>query len=178
MIHVCQPYRVDKNLGKAYNDAFKLIGDNDWLCITDYDILLLLPETIAHLHGYVEHFPDTGIFTCAANRSHINSINQLLPTGVSDDDRVTTHIAIAKAQTKKLYQVTELNKHISGFLMMISKKTWNNVKFPEDMRCLGVDNVYSNRILQAGLKILRMDGVYVFHTYRLDKNVKDINHLL
>ncbi len=165
-------------MGKAYNEAFKLIGEDDWLCVTDWDVLLLLPETITHLHEYVNRYPTTGIFTCFGSRSHVNSRYQMLPQGCSENDKLTDHIQIARAQIKELYKVTEIPNHISGFLMMISKATWNKYKFTEDMKCLGVDNHYSKIILDAGLKILRMDGVYVKHIYRLETNVKDTTHLL
>lgn len=178
MVHVITPYREDKRLGVAYNNAMALLPDGDWGCITDWDVCFLLPQTIAHLNEYTRRYPDTGIFTCYGSRSHVNSTYQMLPTGCSDDSDIKNHIRIAREQTKHLYEVTEIPKHISGFLMMISKETWNKHKFVEDMKCLGVDNHFSNKILAAGMKILRMDGVYVNHLYRLETNVKDTTHLL
>ncbi len=179
MIHCITPYREDKNLGLAYNNAMQHIPEGDWACITDWDVLMLLPDTIAHLNEYTRLFPNTGIFTCYASRTHhINTGLQGLPTGPSDDRDILNHINIAKEQTKQLYKTTDINRFISGYLMVISKETWNAHKFVDNMKCLDVDNIYSNKILQAGLPIRRMDGVYIWHTYRLGKDIKDTTHLL
>ncbi len=179
MIHCITPYREDKNLGLAYNEAMAQIPEGDWACITDWDVLFLLPSTIAHLNEYTRRYPDTGIFTCYASRSHIiNTGLQMFDTGISTNDSIAHHIQIAFKQQEKLYQVTDINRFISGFLMMVSKDTWNKHKFVDNMKCLDVDNIYSNKILQAGLPIRRMDGIYVWHSYRLGKDIKDTTHLL
>lgn len=178
MVHAITPYREDKNLGLAYNNAMQQIPDGDWACITDWDVLYLLPETISHLNEYTRLLPDTGIFTCYGSRSHVNSVNQMLPAGRSEIDNIRYHIDVAKKQTEQLYKATDLFRHLSGFLMMISKATWDQYKFIDNMKCLDVDNIYSNKILAAGLPIRRMDGVYVWHSYRIDKDVKDTSHLL
>jgi len=179
MIHCITPYREDKRLGVAYNNAMAQIPEGDWACITDWDVLFLLPETIAHLNEYVRRYPDTGLFTCYASRTHhINTGLQMFETGIDSNRDILHHIEIAKKQTEKLYQVTEINRFISGFLMMVSKETWNTHKFAEDLKCLNVDNVYSNKMLQAGLPIRRMDGIYVWHSYRIDKDIKDTTHLV
>lgn len=178
MIHVCTPYRLDRNLGKAYNDAFKMVGTKDYVCVTDYDILFLLPDTIKHLHEYTERYPNIDVFTCFANRSHVNSKQQLLGEKVSNDTDITRHIAKALKQKEHLYSVTELHGNISGYLMLISKRVWKEVPFVEDLKCLGVDTMFSKRLREKGKKIYRMDGVYVFHTYRLLNGVKDTSHLL
>lgn len=176
-IHICTPFSLEKNLGKAYNETMSLIPDGDWACLIDYDVQFLLPSTIPHIYNYVERFPDTGLFTCFTNRLHPLAKNQLLYGIVQENDGVKWHSIQAKEQEKNLYNVTELHKHISGFLMMISKETWKQVVFPSDKFCLGVDNDFSDRILDDGLKIRRMDGIYVFHSYRLLNGIKDKSHL-
>jgi GT2 family glycosyltransferase len=178
MIHVCTPYDVGRNLGKAYNSVMRTMGENDWAVLTDYDILFLLPDTIKHLHEYPLRYPDAAIFTCFANRSHANSKNQLLGGIVSDNTDILYHIDKAKYQTKFLYEATEIKTHVSGFLMMVSKRTWNEIKFVEDLLCLGVDTHFSKRLIEKGKKMYRCDGIYVWHTYRLMTNVKDKSHLL
>lgn len=175
-IHQCTPYREDRNLGKAYNDAFSLIPDEDYLCITDYDVLLLLPDTIRHLYAYVNAYPDADMFVCYANRTF--ATNAQIYGQVSEDADIRNHIKIAKETAKKIPAVTEIKQNVSGFLMLIPKRTWNEIKFTEDMKCLGVDTLFSQKMLNAGKKILRMDGVYVWHTYRLENGVHDKSHLV
>ena len=177
-IHVCTPYSVEKKLGNAYNECMRLIPDNEWCCLIDYDVQFLTPDAIYNLHQYVELFPNAGIFTCFTNRLHPLATNQLLGQMVSDDPNILNHILIAEDQRENLFKVTELNKHISGFLMMIRKETWNEIKFSEDKLCLGVDNDFSDRVLKSGRKILRMEGIYVFHQYRMLRGIKDKSHLI
>lgn len=185
MIHVVTPFDpVDKNLGRAYNEAFKNCPEGDWLCLTDWDVMFLTPDAIGRLHNYVTEYPDTGIFTCCANRIHKGATQQLL-SGIEniyyDETDITKHIKFAQELLRlNGTKVTKLHKHISGFLMMISKNTWNEIKFNEDGKCLGVDNEYSDRILAAGKSILRMDSIFVFHLYRMGMpgGVKYKSHLL
>lgn len=178
MIHVICPYRTDRNLGRAYNEAMARIPDGDWAVICDWDVLFLLPETISHIQGYVDRFPDTAIFTCYASRSHVNSVAQMLPNGCSNNDSILYHTDIARKQTEKLYQVTNINRVISGYVMVISKATWKKYHFIDNGACLGVDTDLSKRLLREGKPIRRMDGVYVWHTYRLFSDIKDTSHLI
>lgn len=179
-VHVVTPFRLDKNLGKAYNEVFAQCNEGDWLCVIDWDVMFLTPNFMKFLHGYARSYPDTGIFTCWTNRIHKGAIQQLLP-GMYEENDIRKHISMAQSKEIGGYaDVTELKKHISGFLMMVSKKTWNEFKFNEDGKCLGVDNEYSDRILAAGKKIFRMNSIYVFHGYRMGmpNDYKDKSHLL
>jgi GT2 family glycosyltransferase len=177
-VHILKPFRVDKNLGKAYNEAMQLIPENDWACLCDLDTCFLTPDAGNILHEYAFRFPDTGIFTCFTNRVSTLSVKQLLNGQVSDEENMTQHIAIAEDRKKFLYTVSTINRDISGMLMMVSKKVWNSYQFPEDKKCLGVDTYYNRIIRGAGLQILRMNGLYIWHTYRLKNGIKDKTHLL
>jgi GT2 family glycosyltransferase len=177
-VHIVKPYSVEKNLGRAYNEAMKLIPDGDWACLMDYDTMFLTPDCGKILFEYAAHRPNTGIFTCFTNRIHPLAKSQLLNGVVSDNTDVEYHTYLAHAKLKDLYKTTLINHEISGFLMMISKKTWNDVKFSENGKCLGVDNDFSLRVLQSGKNILRMDGMYIWHTYRLKNGIKDKTHLV
>lgn len=175
MIHVTIPYALDKNLGAAYNRAMQLIPANDWACIIDYDVQFLTPDAIKHLHEYVRLHPDAGMMTCFTNRVGCNE--QLLSGKFSEKSDMLHHLNLAKIQQKKLYQMTELKSLISGFLMVIKKETWEDHRFVESGKCLGVDNHFCKAVQASGKKVLRMDGIYVFHTYRLGKNRLDASHL-
>lgn len=178
MIHVKIPFNLNKDMGKAYNDAFKSVCDNDWVCLIDHDVLFLTPDAITLMHEYTHNFPQTGIFTCFTNRIHPNQTDQLLNGKISDNTNIEYHMQLAYNQKRFGFKVTEIKHEISGFLMLISKKTWNEYKFEENMGCLGVDNYYSDRILAAKKKIYRMDSLYVWHTYRLKNGIKDKTHLI
>ncbi len=175
MIHFISPYRSDKDLGKAYNDAMKFIPDGDWACITDYDVLPLLPDFGKVVEEYTKKYPDAGMFTCYTNR--IGNPDQQMFEGSSHNANILYHIDVAEQAKEKLFEVTEIKAPISGFLMVINKDIWNDIKFPEGCGCLGVDNVFSNAVASSGRKILRMESVYVFHIYRFKNGTKDKSHL-
>lgn len=176
-VHIITPYSTEKNLGKAYNDAVSLLPDGDWACVTDYDTMFLTPDCGKILHDYVNLYPETGIFTCLTNRIHPLAHFQLLNGVVSDNPNIREHVRIANEQKKALYQVKEVKTQISGFLMMFSRETWVKNPFPENGKCLGVDNFFSKSVLDSGKTIQVMQGLYVFHLYRIF-DIKDKSHLL
>jgi GT2 family glycosyltransferase len=178
MIHVKIPFSEDKNLGRAYNQAFEGVEENDWVCLIDHDVMFLTPDAIGLMHEYVRSFPETGIFTCFTNRIHPLSADQLLNGQLSENTNIDFHMQLAYNQKRFGIKVTEINHVISGFLMLVSKKTWNEIKFSESGKCLGVDNDFSANVLERGKKIYRMDSLYVFHTYRLKNGIKDKTHLV
>jgi GT2 family glycosyltransferase len=176
-IHIIKPYSIEKNLGKAYNESMRLIPDEDWACIMDYDTMFLTPDCGKILHEYVKGYSFAGMLTCFTNRIHPLS-EQLYEQHVSANADINYHTEIAERVKKKLYTVTVLSGPVSGFLMLISKKTWNEIKFSETSLCLGVDTDYYHRLKVADKAILRMDGLYIWHTYRLKNGIKDKTHLV
>jgi GT2 family glycosyltransferase len=97
---------------------------------------------------------------------------------VNENTCIKYHSERAYNQKRFGISVSEIKHPISGFLMLISRKMWNKVKFSESGKCLGVDNDFSANILQTGKKIYRMNSVYVWHTYRLMNGIKDKTHLV
>lgn len=176
-VHILKPYSLKKDLGRAYNEAMRMIPDGDWACLCDYDTMFLTPDCGEILHKYAEKFPDAGLFTCITNRVHELAVEQLYAGRVSENTDIKHHIEIAENQKRFLYNATPINHVISGYLMLVKKEVWNDVKFMEGIGCLGVDNYFSQEILQRGLQVLRMDGLYLWHSYRL-KNIKDKSHLV
>jgi GT2 family glycosyltransferase len=176
-VHILTPFRLDKNLGRAYNEAISLIPEGDWACLMDYDTLLLTPDAVNIIHGYAAAYPDAGIITCLTNRISPKNSHQLLTGAVMEESDIRRHIARAEEQKRFLYEAREVDKDISGFLMLIKKSTWNEHKFNDSGKCLGVDTEYNRRIRAAGLKILVAQGLYVFHIYRLMNGIQDKKHL-
>lgn len=175
MIHHCTPYRRDKDLGKAYNDCFRMYAKpGDWICLRDIDTLFLTHDAPLIIEKYVEKHPDAGILTCFTNRIG-NKDQRLVPETASID--IVTHLKLAKLYSSGDLESTQLEQPISGMLMVISYETWDKIKFTEGNKCLGVDNDYSKRILDAGLKIIRMDDLYIWHTYRLLTGISNTSHL-
>jgi GT2 family glycosyltransferase len=178
-VHFMSPYDpVSKNLGFSYNTAMSLIPDGDWACLTDYDVMFLTPDAPFHIHRYVELNPDAALMTCYTNRLHPKSEMQLLKGVIIDRSDIRQHIEYAEGCKSRLYRTTVIPGNISGMLMVISKKQWQKTPFTEDLKCLGVDNALCTKIHETGGQILRLDGIYVWHTYRLINGIRDKNHLL
>jgi GT2 family glycosyltransferase len=177
-VHILKPYDLDKNLGRAYNEAMSMIPEGDWACLMDLDTMFLTPDAGSILHSYASKYPNTGIFTCKTNRIHPLQKCQLYLDAPSDNDSIS--FWINEAEKLSSYQhawYSSIPTVISGFLMMISKATWNEIKFSESGKCLGVDNDFSQKVLASGRDIKCMEGLLVWHTYRL-RDIKDKTHLL
>lgn len=171
------PYALDKNLGRAYNEAMEMIPEDEWACLMDYDAQFLTPTAIKTLYKYIEVNPDA-FFTCITNRVHPCNKEQLYQGVVSNNADMRNHIAIAESLEASIDTTSPLVYHMSGFMMLISKKMWTEIKFTEDLKCLGVDTDYFSKLKVAGKEILRIDGIYVFHNYRLMRGINNKKHLL
>lgn len=186
------PYSTEKNLGKAYNRTMSLLGDNDHACLRDGDTCWLTPDYGVHLAEYVRLYPNA-VLTCWTNRINERAEQQSkavvqhqeighMPIRECTD--MTIHLRAAEIQKESLYNVTPLHGFISGFCMVVPKSVWNVHKFAEVQpyedrgphALLGIDNDFTNRIRAAGVPVLRMEGLYLWHTYRLLTNSKA--HLL
>jgi len=183
MVHDIIPYSLDKNLGKAYNDAMALIPDGDHVCFRDGDTCWLTPDYGVHLTEYVRQFPDS-VLTCWTNRINEKAEQQSDIGGIREDVDFKTHLKYAEVFKNKLYKTTPLHGFVSGFCLVFPKSLWQQHKFTEKQvyedrgphNLLGVDNDWTNRVRVAGVPVLRMDGLYIWHTYRLLNNSKE--HLL
>lgn len=184
MIYYFSPYSTEKNLGKAYNDHIKLIGDDDVAVLTDGDTCWLTPDYGMVIAEYVAKYPDA-VLTCWTNRINEKAEQQYPHNRDEADMRVHLNLAIEKA--REPLSVTLLRGFVSGFCLVVPKKVWNAVNgFAEKQvyedrgpyNLLGVDNDFTNRVRAAGFPILRMESVYIWHTYRLLTGDHDKSHLL
>jgi len=184
MIFDIIPYSTEKNLGKAYNDAIAGLPDDCHVCLRDGDTCWLTPDYGVHLAEYVRLHPNA-VLTCWTNRIN-EKAEQQHPCRVNkrDDPNIITHLNWAVIQTQSLYKTTLLHGFVSGFCLVFPKSLWQQHKFAEKQvyedrgphNLLGVDNDWTNRVRAAGVPVLRMDGLYIWHTYRLLDNSN--KHLL
>lgn len=176
MIHYSSPFDLSGNIGKAYNyEMSRLPNDDDWMCFTDADTCFLTSNYGRQLQIIVDMYPNTGMFTCLTNR--VGQVRQCYEHKISDNPDIRFHrkIALELANTRP-YEVEDLGIAISGHMMLIKKATWNANKFSEE-GILGVDNKISRKLLMKGYKILLMRGVYIFHYYRFNEDVRQKTHL-
>lgn len=158
----------------------ELIPDGDTVCFRDGDTMWLTPDYGMIMHEYATRYPDA-VLTACTNRIHAKS-EQLVHSMYLEND-IRKHIEYAISVSKDM-TVHSMIGFISGFCMVIPKHIWQKHKFAEKQpyedrgphNLLGVDNDFTNRVRDAGVPVLRMNGLYLWHNYRLLTGTKD--HLL
>lgn len=172
MILHCIPYSVEKNLGKEYNRIIDMIGPNDAACFQDGDVCQLVPEFGTIIDEYHNLFPEA-VLTCRTNRIHI--LSKQLRHGMMDEKCDIRDLIKIAESVKHLRTVTEIHpgEAMSGFLMVVPKSV--GIKFIDG--CLGVDSQFRVDLHNAGKKIYIMDGLFVWHTYRLLNGTGYKDHL-
>jgi GT2 family glycosyltransferase len=182
MIYFFTPYSFNKRLFEAFDDYILMVKDQeDWICFTDADTAFLTADFGHKISEYVEKYPDTGLFTCYASRCHYAL---QVPEEVNTENiSILYHKKISELVAEKYHlQVTEINRRIAGHLMIIQKKTWLRIRVRLRIRCenkyiLGVDTKISNEVLNLGLKIRLMKGIYILHYLRLAEGYDYKKHL-
>lgn len=179
MIHYIQPYAVDKNIGKAYNDACQIIYDHDpeaWICITDQDVMFLSPYSKQILQE-IANRGQFDLVSCLTNRLNRENKHQLIDSYQetfndkfismydNDNDNIADGIDAATQLERYFgHHVKRVKAPIAGMLMLFKASTWNNNRFKEN--CLTFDYAFSNSISDKGGSIGVALGVYIFHLYR------------
>jgi len=184
MIYDIIPYSLEKNLGKAYNDAIAGLPDDCHVCLRDGDTCWLTPDYGVHLAEYVRLHPNA-VLTCWTNRINEKAEQQAKIENVREHADIVWHIQASTHQKNALYHITPLHGFVSGFCLVFPKSLWHQHKFPEKQmfegrgpnNMLGVDNYWTNQVRAAGVPVLRMDGLYIWHTYRLLTGDQDKTHL-
>jgi hypothetical protein len=168
------PYRLDKNLGKAYNDIMRM--SDETVCFIDGDTMFLTPDFGHLIDDYHRRFPET-VLTCRTNRIHPLS-KQL--DGKMDEECDVRKLLCKAEERKRLRTVTEIKpgEAMSGLLMVVPKKVWHHVPFKETGGCLGVDSQFRKDLHSNGIKIYIMDGIFIFHQYRLIQGAGFKQHLI
>jgi len=176
-VWIMTPYSVERNLGKAYNEAMAMIPENDAACFIDGDCMFCTSD-FGSILDYYANLYTRSVLTCHINRIHQLAKGQLY----SGFDDVKACIAEAN-RIKHVRTVTNIVGSVSGTLLVVPKSIWNKYKFievnayrPGEPNLLGCDNHYTNLVRANGISVLRMDGLLIYHQYRLLTGTKD--HLL
>lgn len=175
-IHYISPYRTDKNIGKAINDAIRQLNaeDGDWICHIDQDTLWLLPDSKLQLEDTLE-CTDYDILGPITNR--LGSNTQLV-AGAFDETDILEHVHIAKSYADVNYgKEVPTNETLAAFCLCFRVSIWKALGgFQEND--LQFDWLFSEMAKKMGFKLGIMTGIYLFHIYRLNKNKDDYSHLI
>lgn len=179
MIHYISPFRRDKNIGLAINDAVKTLMSRgeDWIVLTDHDTLFLLPDTKLHIEEILGK-TECDILGCKTNR--VGVPEQLLQGAFLDFDGIREHIRIARDVWEGYGdQIRSTNGPVAAFMLCFRVRTWLKLSgFDEGV--LNFDTLFAHKARLMGFKTGIMQGIYVWHSYRLESPAprKDIKHLL
>lgn len=180
MIYKFQPFSISKDVGLEYNAHCELVPFiGDWILILDYDAMILSPKSYEIMEKAIAKYPDTQIFGAMTNRVGL-SFQRMIKKEPDPSDSIKRHIRIAEVLAHKFrngesFQVNQ----VAGFFMLFRKSYWMENNFQEkvmDKRGNLFDYTFSRPAGRAGA-IRIINGVYVFHQYRLMKEWKDKSHL-
>lgn len=166
MIYYFAPFDSEKNIGRSHNQHCKLVPNaDDWICITDSDVLFLLPDTKKQIEDVIgKHGDEYQVFGSLTNR--IASPHQRTSEDMFHQTDILKHKNFALACQKDCYDVVvETKKNIAGFLMVFQQKTWKKYRFSDSS--IRFDSEFTDKVKADGGRLAVMQGVYVFHDYRL-----------
>lgn len=174
-VHYLQPFAIDKDIVKAYDEACKLIPDGDWICITDYDAMFLFHEQ-KQLVQKIAESENADLYGAMTNRCNVPEV---LINGMFKNFDLNDHFYVAR-ENYLLYgeELKPTNGVIPGYFMLFSKKTWNEVRgfeMPKNAVNYAFDQYFSMKIKRKAI----IKGLYILHSYRIWSNFPqlEIDHL-
>lgn len=164
-IFYSNPYNIDKNVGKSYNDFIKSLKaePEDWIVIQDGDICYLTPDWGVRIEKALrEEGNNFGLIGCYTNRLSVKGL--LHNKECSEDFDIKNHHRIALTYTGE--GIEPYKGIIAGFFMAFQVKTWQRVGgFVE--KNISCDSIFNSMIKELGLKSGLIRSLYVFHLYRI-----------
>ena len=184
--------RVGADLGKAYNDVMRCIGDDDWACFLDHDAVFTTRSWFAQICEAAEAHPEAGLFGVVTNRVG-NTFQELV--GVDRDNHDMryhrkvgkavaegTHAGIARMPEYMKLSQSNWQGWLGGVVLVTSKRAWrqvvrgDKVGFPEGY-FLGLDNFYHEAQVRLGNPVFLLTRVYVYHWYRAEGDDDHVQRL-
>ena len=154
-----------------------LPNDSDYIVFVDGDTIFTTPDFGSLIEEVIKLNPLVDMFTCYTNR--VGCKWQVHPDVDGFNNDMKYHMDFGKQlKMDNGTQVTDVtnNSPFSGMLFIIKKSAWDKIGGAKKTGMLGVDNDIHMNIRKHGMKLYRIDGLYVYHWYRNnDKN--DTKHL-
>lgn len=172
-IHYLTPYSLEKNFGRALNEAMNLIPEGDSACLRDGDTMFLTPDYGSIIQYHAENNPGA-VLTCYTNRLHRLAKEQLYFGTPFYGENILDEMKRAE-KIRENKTTTPCTGPLSFLLEVIPKDIWKKVPFGDGL--LGVDTDFFKDLRKAGIPILRMNNLHIWHTYRLGGDIKNTSHL-
>ena len=160
---VYTPYSATGNLGASYNRIMARLTPGEWAVFLDHDAMSLLNDFWTDLQHAIAKHPDAGAICCWTNRTG----NPYQKAKAPPHDDIAQHTAYALAIRRQYGQKTTdiTGNRLTGVLFAVSRVAWDRVgPFVDGFG--EVDNSWAHQCRAAGLRLWRMDGVYVYHQRR------------
>lgn len=176
MITYISPYRTDKNIGRALNEAIEPIN-TEWVCVMDHDCMFLLPTAKARVEEVCKGV-SKGDWLMGPVTNRLNPslcAHQLHEGRLNNEMDIMKHYDIAKDLAEdKLLKKCNL---IAGCCMIFRKSTWDKARFKENTTQF--DQIFSKDVLKLGGTLAVICDLYLFHLYRAwsSSPVNDTKHL-
>ncbi len=161
------PHGANGQLGRACNEAI-YYSPTEWTLLFDADVLLKCHPNWRHVCAEaIKTAPDAGLFTCWTNAIWAKKTAQpLVPPNPPDSmAKLSDHVRMARDIWRRHgYSVTEIkDPRVGGFFHLTNKTAWIQADGYPGKGQFEEDHEYCRRLKDAGYKLYRIDGLYVYH---------------
>lgn len=158
------PYALDRNLGKAYNEAMALLPDQAWAVMIDHDCMPTTRDWYRQIADAVRFKPDAGAIVAITNR--IAAPWQKAP-GVDEENHdigYHTKVGLERLRVRTLLDISG-TKGFGGVMFAVSRASWAAAGgFADGLLC--VDHSLHFRLQAVGRRVYLHEGLYVYHRRR------------
>ena len=157
------PWSDNGNLGNAYNRIMERLRPGEWAIFLDHDAMTLTNDFWKDMQNAMDIHPSAGAIVTWTNRC--GNPRQKAKTPSNDD--IAQHTLRAEAIRKEYGQRTTdiTSERMTGVCFAVSRDAWDKIG-PFDSGFGEIDNGWARKCVAGGLRIWRMDGVYVYHQRR------------
>lgn len=176
-VHHITPFRSDKNIGRAYNEACATAPKGGWICLRDPDTMFLQPGSQALIEQIAASDPPFDLIGCRTNR--LRGKHQCCQS-MFNEANIDIHVKYAEiCNNEHFLYIAHTHQPIAGMFMLFRKSLWDRIKFNETAMRF-TDKKFSAAVMANGGKLGVAQGLYLFHLYRWGSNnpYTDIEHLL
>lgn len=156
------PFALDRNLGRAYNEAMALVPDGGWAVLLDHDMMFTTREWYRQIAEAIVLLPHAGAFTAVTNR--IAAPWQQVGDRTNHDIAQHRRFGAERLKVRTLLDITN-TKGYGGVVTVLSKAAWQRVGgFVDGLLC--VDHQMHFALRSAGYRNYLIEGLYVYHWRR------------
>lgn len=165
-INYITPYSVEKNIGKAYNQACERVPEGDWICIRDGDTMFLTPDWGEFIMNIAFRAKSQGYSLIGCMQNRLSTTSQQLVPGAYNQHDIRYHHSVAVNHAAKYgHEIQPFPHVIAGSFMLFPKSTWLMNPFIENT--VHFDTGFSNETVRNGGRLGIAPGLYLYHMYRI-----------